>query len=111
MTTPDDRGEVALRLMRLAMEWIEARVDLLPEIPSVLIYPAYRNVTIGFGYFARDSEVLAKIVACFSGLTATRHNDHSCWQFSVGDQQGGILFKWNVWKTADDTSRETEVTL
>lgn len=111
MMKPDDSGQVALSLLRLAMEWIEARVDVLPAIPSVMIYPTYRNVTISFGYYARDSEALAKIVALFSGFTATRKNDHSCCQFSVGDEKFGILFRWNVWRTADDTFRETEVTL
>jgi hypothetical protein len=111
MTTPDDRGLVALKLMHLAMEWIEARVDLLPEIPSVLIYPTYRNVTIGFGYYSDGSETLGKILDLFKGQTAKRTPSDSVWAYEIGDKTNGICFTWYVWREAYDLSEETEVTL
>ena len=111
MTTPDDRGLVALKLMHLAMEWIEARIDSLAECPSLLIYPCYKNVTIGFGYFSEGSDGLAKILRLLEGQTATRTNDHTVWAYSVGDDKNGILFKWYVWKRDDSSNLETEVTL
>lgn len=111
MTPPDDRGLVALKLMHLAMEWIEARVDLLPEIPSVLIYPTYRNVTIGFGYYSDGSETLGKILTLFKGQTAKRTPSDSVWAYEIGDSNGGILFKWYVWRRTDSSNLETEVTL
>ncbi len=111
MTTPDDRGLVALKLMHLAMEWIKARIDLLADCPSILIHPLYRNVTIGFGYHSEGSESLAKVLRLLEGQTATRKRSTNVWDYSVGDKTNGICFTWYVWREAYDLSEETEVTL
>lgn len=111
MTTPDDRGKVALNLVAIAMEWIEPRINDLADFPSILIYPSNRNVTILFGYHSFESKSLTKLFALFAGQTAIRKLTHETWEYFIGDETCGLLFKWYVWKRADDSLNTTEVTL